>query len=38
MDPIWRTEVIKLNRLLDEIRYTEVFAVAGAEAREILVS
>ena len=31
-DPIWRTE-IKKKKYLDEIQYTEVFAVADAETR-----
>ena len=31
-DPIWRTEVI-IKKYLDEIQYTEVFAVADAKTR-----
>ena len=32
MDPIWRTKIIK-KKYLDEIQYTEVFAVADAKTR-----
>ena len=35
INPIWRTEIIRIY--LDEIQYTEVFAVADAKAREIVV-
>ena len=35
MDPIWRTEIIKID--LDQIQYTEGFAVADAKTREIPV-
>ena len=31
-DPIWRTK-IKKKKILDEIHYTEVFAVADAKTR-----
>ena len=31
-DPIWRTKII-LKKYLDEIQYTEVFAVADAKTR-----
>ena len=31
-DPIWRSKIIK-NKYLDEIQYTEVFAVADAKTR-----
>ena len=32
-DPIWRSELIKINRL-DELQYTEAFAVADAKIRD----
>ena len=35
MEPIWRTEIIKID--LNEIQYTEVFVVVDAKTREILV-
>ena len=35
INPIWRTEIIKID--LDAIQYSEVFAVADAKTREILV-
>ena len=31
-NPIWRTEII-LKKYLDEIQYTEVFAIADAKTR-----
>ena len=39
MDPIWRSDIIKIDS--HEIRYTEVFEVADAKMqkyREILIS
>ena len=35
INPIWRTKIIKID--LDEIQYTEVFSVADAKTREMLV-
>ena len=32
-DPIWRTKIIKKKKYLDEIQYTEVFAVADFKTR-----
>ena len=32
-DPIWRSKIILKNTDLDEIPYTEVFAVATAKTR-----
>ena len=32
-DPIWRTKIIKKKKYLDEIQYTEAFAVTDAKTR-----